>query len=498
MKEQLKRILSAAAALCLLPTLCAPVTGAAFAGTGSFSAADCDYTDSAKFEKKVQSIIDGDCGLFADFELTVPVALPVGSALNTWQTYFVPNGECGWSGMQCYIYSQGVYSALFGAMAGNGDADSERARTVLQGVQEITPEILRSHHVMPGAYLRTTVNEDLSFNGNCGHSLIILGYDGSSITCIEGNADGCGAIEMNTLTYEQFNDRFTTGRGRGVCHVIQPDADIYQSLYGMQYETEIIRWTYADMNAEDDDSEDVYAEPVWAAWTTTTEETTVTTTTEETTTEETTTTTTTEEITTTTEEWTTAVWESLYEADRDADDDENRNTTTTVTESDASDPKDSRAALKVHCIDEPIVLPVEDPEEYIWSSSDPDVVSVIWNGIVVPKSNGYAMITAMRGSQCYEFPFNVQPREWEKIGDVNGDGVIDPMDAILVMNAYVDSTMKEGSDAALTAEQMYYADVDGNGSVDLVDAQLILQYYVNITLADSDLSAEAAWASVME
>ncbi|MBP0988042.1 MAG: hypothetical protein J6S92_07170, partial [Oscillospiraceae bacterium] len=131
--------------------------------------------------------------------------------------------------------AQGVYSVLFGAMPGNGDAVSERMHNVLSGVTEITPELLYAHRVMPGAYMRTTVNEDMSFNGGAGHSMIVLGYTDTTITILEGNADGAGAIELNTFTYDRFNSRFTTGKTRGICQVIQPEESYYASQYGMYF-----------------------------------------------------------------------------------------------------------------------------------------------------------------------------------------------------------------------------------------------------------------------
>ena len=73
------------------------------------------------------------------------------------------------------------------------------------------------------------------------------------------------------------------------------------------------------------------------------------------------------------------------------------------------------------------------------------------------------------------------------------DGSADSIDAVLVMNAYVDSAMSMNNTDALAQMPLARADVNGDGAIDLIDAQLILQYYVSTTLADSGLSPQAAW-----
>lgn len=55
-------------------------------------------------------------------------------------------------------------------------------------------------------------------------------------------------------------------------------------------------------------------------------------------------------------------------------------------------------------------------------------------------------------------------------GDVDGDGVIDLADAVLVINHYVGKPVASFIDKA--------ADVDGDGVIDLADAVLIINYYV--------------------
>ncbi|MBN2536405.1 MAG: CotH kinase family protein [Spirochaetales bacterium] len=65
--------------------------------------------------------------------------------------------------------------------------------------------------------------------------------------------------------------------------------------------------------------------------------------------------------------------------------------------------------------------------------------------------------------------FNVNA---QSLGDVNVDGGIDIIDALLVAQEYVDLNPVNFNAA--------YADVDGNGQVEIIDALLIAQYYVGI------------------
>ena len=452
MNTKTKRFMSAAAALCLLPNLLTAAPRLFSATVAEASVAAVQYSDSDNFNSLVQSIEAGNCGVYADSTLLQPVSLPAGSRLNTWQTYYVPTewGN-GWSGMQCYIYSQGVYTRLFGAMPGNGNMDSARTRTVLSGIWELSYEQLVSHQVMPGAYLRTTANGDLSFNGSYGHSLIILGYDANGITVLEGNADGAGLIAKTTLDYSAFNSRFTTGKGRGIAHVVQPDLSVYQSMYGMSWD-------------------DAYVPP---AETEPVPETTTTTTT--TATETTTTTVTTTEITST----------------------EPVTSTTTIT-TDAPAVQTVYSELHAESGNKPVYIPLESPESYTWNSSDTDVAIIVWDGIAITGRAGSTVITAKNSSAEYVYTLYVTAgRDWNHLGDVNGDGTVDPADAVLVMNEYVNGMTGESSFLPLTSEQRTLADVDGSGTVDLVDAQLILQYSVNTTLTDTGISAEEAWSQLL-
>ena len=57
-----------------------------------------------------------------------------------------------------------------------------------------------------------------------------------------------------------------------------------------------------------------------------------------------------------------------------------------------------------------------------------------------------------------------------RLGDVNGDGVIDNLDAAMVYAAY-------NGKGTLSDEQAACADVNGDGVIDNLDASMIYAYY---------------------
>ncbi len=79
------------------------------------------------------------------------------------------------------------------------------------------------------------------------------------------------------------------------------------------------------------------------------------------------------------------------------------------------------------------------------------------------------------------------------LGDLDGDGVITPVDARIVLVGY--ATANAGIDGltGLTPEQELTGDVDGDGSLSAIDAHYILVYY-----ASEQVWGEISWASVIE
>lgn len=63
----------------------------------------------------------------------------------------------------------------------------------------------------------------------------------------------------------------------------------------------------------------------------------------------------------------------------------------------------------------------------------------------------------------------------EKAGDVNGDGIIDAVDASVVLSEY--ASISVGNTSTFSALQRSLADMNGDGIIDAVDASIILSIY---------------------
>lgn len=197
------------------------------------------YLDSAVLTAWVQTVMDGDCGLYKDENGTkVPVSIAVNEYLNNSQMYFARtrSGVFSGYGYQCYIYAQAVYAQLFDEIVYHGPSAGyilKHSTQVMGSSPVLTYSMLRDAHVMPGAYLRTTANTDGSYSSSYGHSLIILGYDENGITILEGNANGSGLVRCYTTTYDLFNSGYLNARY--ICHIVQPNDWYYQQNFGLSW-----------------------------------------------------------------------------------------------------------------------------------------------------------------------------------------------------------------------------------------------------------------------
>lgn len=163
---------------------------------------------------KIANVANGGVKLFSNDNGT----FAVGTSLNNSKTYYV-NGK--WSGKQCYIYAQAVYWYLTGDYVGHGSVGSH-SKKCISNVKTTSYTQFKNSGVKPGAYIRTTANTNGSYNGNKGHSMIVVSYDANSITVLEGNGNGKGLVRLNTVTWTQFNNSYLTNRGYRICHVISP------------------------------------------------------------------------------------------------------------------------------------------------------------------------------------------------------------------------------------------------------------------------------------
>lgn len=231
--------------------LCSAVIGCVsllqpFAAAASESAAEPElpdtgiyYTASEALTQQMNAVFAGEINLAADANRTpVDISLAVSSSLDVYTTYYAYCSRAQYSGMQCYIYAQAAYAALFDELPYHGyDSFGYVYSTQVMGHAPTADYTLfTASKVMPGAYLRTTGNADGSYNGSNGHSLIVLGYNEESITILEGNADNRGLIHIITYTWEKFNESLLTRPGRVISHVVQPREENYIADYGISFD----------------------------------------------------------------------------------------------------------------------------------------------------------------------------------------------------------------------------------------------------------------------
>ncbi|MBO7364439.1 MAG: leucine-rich repeat domain-containing protein, partial [Lachnospiraceae bacterium] len=66
-----------------------------------------------------------------------------------------------------------------------------------------------------------------------------------------------------------------------------------------------------------------------------------------------------------------------------------------------------------------------------------------------------------------------------KLGDVNSDGLIDAVDASMVLSEY--AKVSSNINGSFSDNQKKAADVDANSFIDAVDASKILSYYAYVS-----------------
>ena len=179
------------------------------------SVSGSDYSDA--YAAKLDNIFQGTVSLFSDTDSK----FPLGSSLPG--TYTVAGTI---SGSQCYIYAQAVYYYLFGDIPYHGEGIGNywnHSDTVLTNVSEVSYDQFQNAGVAFGAYVRTTGNRDGSYNGQYGHSLIILTYDKDHIIYLDCNAAGDRVIRVWITSWDEFNENLLTQKGRKISHVVQAE-----------------------------------------------------------------------------------------------------------------------------------------------------------------------------------------------------------------------------------------------------------------------------------
>lgn len=192
-----------------------------------------DYTDLPALASALDTVFSGAPKMYADIRCTTPASAPIGSrSVPLGKTYYVksPSGTV-YSGTSCYIYANAVYATLFGDVPYHGDPGSwAHSRRAAGNLAAASYESFSSVGVRCGALIRTTSNSDGSYNGNSGHSVIVLTYDRSGITYLEGNGDGNGLIQVTERSWDTFNATTLSGRGYKISFIVQPTESYYASL----------------------------------------------------------------------------------------------------------------------------------------------------------------------------------------------------------------------------------------------------------------------------
>ncbi len=193
-----------------------------------------DYTDNPNFAQALDDLFAGDIDLYSDSARKKEVSMPLGYRISMNKQYYMysTSKNTQTSGWTCYIYSNGAFNKLFGEYVHNGASLKNCYIAVGKGASKMTYNLLKNANIMTGAYIRTSPKSDGSYYGSDGHSMIILDYDSTHITYLEGNGDGKGLVRITKRTYSEFNSAQLSGKGRKITHIVQPTEEWFDTLYG--------------------------------------------------------------------------------------------------------------------------------------------------------------------------------------------------------------------------------------------------------------------------
>lgn len=179
-----------------------------------------NYTDIPSLAEKLNSIFDGQAGVYYDSACTTMVNTVLGSRRvpnNGVNQYVGPAGIEQNVGTSCWIYANGVYYTLFGEATGCGTAGENSVKLDLSSTSNkcATYDNFQTWGVHPGvgALIRT----------RSGHSMIVLGYDAEKLIILDGNGDGKGLVSIRVRTWDRVYDT--------VKYIIQPEQSHMDTLY---------------------------------------------------------------------------------------------------------------------------------------------------------------------------------------------------------------------------------------------------------------------------
>ncbi|MDE7094636.1 MAG: Ig-like domain-containing protein, partial [Oscillospiraceae bacterium] len=128
----------------------------------------------------------------------------------------------------------------------------------------------------------------------------------------------------------------------------------------------------------------------------------------------------------------------------------------------------------------PVVLEYPDAtEDVTWISANPDVITVDNDGTLHALKEGTANILATCNGKTYmkvikvNFSASSKPEESLKLGDVDGNDIVDILD-IISMNKAILGQKK------LTSSQMKCADINADGIVDTKDSLMLMKMIVGL------------------
>lgn len=223
-------------ALCTILMLCAPLS--AFAGDWSYIDKPGNVSGSTyasgrpKLAERLNQVFSGDIDIYYDSALTNEVSMPLGSYMEMSHTYYITayNELC--YGQTCWIYANAAYNKICGEWVGSGGYYNHTYDVLHQG-DGLNYNTFKNAGVRCGAYVRTTQD------GRVGHSMVVLDYNSSTITCINGNANGGGEVWINTWEWSTLQGWY----GTTVQFAAQPSQSWWDSTYPKEEEY------YLDLNS---------------------------------------------------------------------------------------------------------------------------------------------------------------------------------------------------------------------------------------------------------
>lgn len=191
-----------------------------------------DYTNSPALAAQLDSIFDGDAGVYRNSACTKLVDTTLGTSpvKNNGVYMYVgeENGDPLSIGTSCWIYANGVYHTLFGESTGGGYAGENSEKLELRGTssRSMSYENFKAWGVRQGvgALIRAG-----------GHSMILLEYTPETYTILDGNSDGKGLVSISTRSWD---------RGYSyVEYIIQPKEHYYAQLFASGMCGQELVWT---------------------------------------------------------------------------------------------------------------------------------------------------------------------------------------------------------------------------------------------------------------